>query len=194
MSPKVGELRTLEPAIFGPGTDVNDILPTASERGIAYIVSSGGEFLGALLGPVLLSKLVSFPPKHIRAFDVMTPRDDLPHVNPDTDVHTAAALFEKARIQELPVLESDRLVASLPLGSVLSALSDAFAPSTYVSYQERRAMAILQSLNEGVVMVDKDLVIREFNPAAERFMEAKAAERIGKKRSWSAKTSLQYSR
>jgi PAS domain S-box-containing protein len=47
--------------------------------------------------------------------------------------------------------------------------------------REDRARAILASLHEGLIVVDRDLCIREFNPAAERLTGHKAAERLGRK-------------
>lgn len=46
---------------------------------------------------------------------------------------------------------------------------------------EARARAILSSLHEGLILIDRNLIIREFNPAAERLTGFRAADRIGKK-------------
>lgn len=43
------------------------------------------------------------------------------------------------------------------------------------------AALILESLHEGVIVVDRDLVIRAYNPAAERLTGRKASERLGRR-------------
>lgn len=47
--------------------------------------------------------------------------------------------------------------------------------------EEARARAILSSLHEGLIVIDRDLTIREYNPAAERLTGYKASARVGKK-------------
>ncbi|MBT9260322.1 MAG: PAS domain-containing protein [Clostridiales bacterium] len=46
---------------------------------------------------------------------------------------------------------------------------------------EDLSRAILHSLREGIIVVDKNLIIREFNPAAERLTGHRARDRIGQK-------------
>ncbi|MBX6351361.1 MAG: PAS domain-containing protein [Clostridia bacterium] len=41
--------------------------------------------------------------------------------------------------------------------------------------------AIIHSLREGIIVIDRDLIIREFNPAAERLTGQRASDRIGQK-------------
>lgn len=45
----------------------------------------------------------------------------------------------------------------------------------------KHAALILDSLHEGVIVVDRDLVIRAYNPAAERLTGRKAEERLGRR-------------
>lgn len=49
------------------------------------------------------------------------------------------------------------------------------------SMPEERARAILSSLHEGLIVIDRNLFVREFNPAAERLTGYRASERVGKK-------------
>ncbi|MEW6227393.1 MAG: CBS domain-containing protein [Bacillota bacterium] len=178
---RVSDIGTVEPATVDPAASLEGLTPTVSERGIAYVVSGAGEFLGVITGGSLISALAAGRKKAGTAQDVMIPRDSFPHVTPDTDLHAAAKLFESSCLPELPVLENGSLTASLPQRSVLRTFSKTIASSKGNGYHERRARAILRSLHEGLIMVDKDFIIQEYNPAAERLMHARAADRIGKK-------------
>lgn len=55
------------------------------------------------------------------------------------------------------------------------------APAPFLTDGAILAQHILHSLREGIIVVDKDLYIREFNPAAERLTGVKASERIGQR-------------
>ncbi len=46
---------------------------------------------------------------------------------------------------------------------------------------EARARAILSSLHEGLIVIDRDLIVREYNPAAERLTGYQASARVGKR-------------
>ncbi len=177
----VRDVGALDPVTLDPQAALEGVASAVLERGIAYVVSRSGELLGAVTERALVSALAAGRRKGSRTEDAMIPREDVPHVTMDTDLHAAAQLFEGSRLPELPVLENGSLTASLPQHSVLMTFSKTISSSKGNGYHERRARAILRSLHEGLIMVDKDLTIQEYNPAAERLMYVKAADRIGKK-------------
>ncbi len=178
---KVKDVETLDPVTVNPGASIDRLASLVTERGIAYAVSETGELLGVVTGSSLISALTSNYARAATAQDIMVAADSFPHVEPETDLHTAAGLFESSRVTELPVVASGVLVGSLPQRSVLMTFSTTVASLKGNGYHERRALAILQSLHEGLIVIDRDLIIQEFNPAAERLMNAKAKDRIGQK-------------
>ena len=181
MRMKVKDVETLDPVTVGPGANLESLAPPVTERGVVYVVSQTDELFGVITGSKLISALTSGYAKGVTAQDVMISADSFPSVDPDTDLHTAASFFESSCVPELPVVNNGVLVASLPQRSVLMAFSSTVASSKGNRYHEQRALAIVRSLHEGLIVIDKDFVIREFNPAAERLMKAKAADRIGQK-------------
>ncbi|MGE5572648.1 MAG: CBS domain-containing protein [Bacillota bacterium] len=178
---KVKDVEALNPVTVDPGASLESLASAVMERGVVYVLSETGGLLGVITGSKLISALTSGYARGATAQDVMIPAESFPHVNPDTDITTAASFFESSCVTEVPVIENGALVASLPQRTVLSTFSSTVASSKGNGYHERRALAILRSLHEGLVMIDRDLVIREFNPAAERLMNAKASDRIGQK-------------
>jgi hypothetical protein len=62
--------------------------------------------------------------------------------------------------------------------------SSTVASSKGNRYHEQRALAIVRSLHEGLIVIDKDFIIREFNPAAERLMNARPRTGSARKRLW----------
>ncbi|MGE5593004.1 MAG: PAS domain-containing protein [Betaproteobacteria bacterium] len=181
MKMKVKDVETLEPVTAGPGAGLEGLAPLVTDRGIVYVVSQTNELLGVVTGSKLISALTSAYAKGATAQDVMIPAGSFPSVDPETDLQAAAGLFESSCVPELPVIENGMLVASLPQRSVLVTFSSTVASSKGDRYHEQRALAILRSLHEGLIVIDKDLIIQEFNPAAERLMNAKAEDRVGQK-------------
>lgn len=181
MRMKVRDVETLVPVTVGPDTNLESLASPVTDRGIVYVVSQTRELSGVVTGGKVISALTSGYAKGATAQDIMIPVDSFPSVDPDTDLQVAAGFFESSCVPELPVVENGVLVASLPQRSVLMTFSSAVASSKGDRYHEERALAILRSLNEGLIVIDRDLTIREFNPAAERLMNAKAADRVGQK-------------
>ena len=117
----------------------------------------------------------------MKAKELMTPREDIPYVSPETHLDAAISVFLETEFQELPVLENNRLVGSLPLRSILKGTTEALVSLEHQEEQEKRSSIILQSINEGLIMIDRDLIVREYNRAAEELLGAKASERTGRK-------------
>ncbi|HXL03541.1 MAG: PAS domain-containing protein [Firmicutes bacterium] len=179
----MSSLYLLKPESIDPEADINGIMPIFLEHGVAYVVSPDSTFLGAIyksslpFTPDFLAKAAD----HMKAKDLMTPREDIPCVFPETHLEAAISVFLETEYQELPVLENDRLVGSLPLRSILKGMTEALVSLESQKEQEKRSGIILQSINEGLIMIDKALIIREYNRAAEELLGAKASERIGSK-------------
>lgn len=160
------------------------LAPILTEHEVAYVVSADRTLLGAVYKASLpfttefMSKAATYS---IRAEELMTLRDSIPFVTAETPLHSAIAVFLRTDLKELPVLENDKLAKSLPLRSILKVTTEVLTSLEHQEEHERRSSIILQSINEGLIMVDRDLVIREYNRAAEELLGAKAHERIGSK-------------
>ena len=180
----MNSLCLLEPEIVSPDADIDTLALVLSEREVAYVVSPDDTFIGAVykaslpFTPGFISKVANHG---TRAEEVMTPRENIPFISPETHAHAAVRIFSDTNLQELPVLENNHLLGSLPLSSILKAMTEALSSMESQNKHEKRSGLILQSINEGLIMIDKNLIIREYNRAAEELLGAKASERIGSK-------------
>lgn len=119
--------------------------------------------------------------RSMKVKELMTPKESIPCMSPETHLDAAMSTFFETQLPELPVLENERLVGSLPLRSVLRGTTEALISLKHKEEREKRSSIILQSINEGLIIIDKNLVIREYNRAAEELLGAEASERIGSK-------------
>jgi PAS domain S-box-containing protein len=179
----VNSLYLLEPEVVSPDTEITALIPILSEREVAYVMPPGGSMpIGAVykaflpFTPGFRSEATNHGTK---AEELMTPWEDIPFLNLETHLHDAIRIFQDRDLQELPVIENGRLVGSLPLRSILTAMTKALSSMENQEKHEKRSSVILQSINEGLIMIDKDLIIREYNRAAEELLGAKASERLG---------------
>jgi PAS domain S-box-containing protein len=113
--------------------------------------------------------------------ELMVPAKNLSLVTMDTQMEQAAEMIAEQKVVGLPVVDKDKIVGVLTRDTVLSYFSWQEISGREREAWERRAGMILKSLHEGLIVVDKDLVIREYNAAAERLTGNKAADRLGQK-------------
>jgi PAS domain S-box-containing protein len=174
----------LKPETVSPAADIHVITGILAEHEVTYVVSPDNILLGAIyrgslnLAPDFISEATE---RGIKACDLMTPKESVPCISLETHLDSAISVFLDTELKELPVLEDNRLVGILPLHSVLKGVTEALGSLRHQQEHEKRSTMILQSINEGLIMIDKDLIIREYNRAAEELLGAKASERIGSK-------------
>ncbi len=117
----------------------------------------------------------------ITARDLMTPRDKLITVTPRDRMEKVAGILAEGKISQIPVVEKGKLAGVLNWESCVSysQVYTANASSQLEYYKE--AKLLVNTMHEGLVQVDSNYIIREFNKAAENISGLKASERIGKK-------------
>lgn len=115
------------------------------------------------------------------ARELMTDVGRLPPVSPNSDLVDVIRLFRDAHSGQLPVVNEGRVLGVVTHANVLDALSRPDVADRLKDSWERKAASIINALSEGLVVMDRDHVIREFNPAAERLTGRLRSERIGQK-------------
>lgn len=148
---------------------------------VAFVEGSDGQFLGLITWREVGAALVTTGSAQGGPVvaDLMRSPDKLVVLDPAGDLYDAADLLISHQEFIAPVLEHGAPVG-LARWSTLSAAcrSRAARPNATA---EVKASAIIRSLNEGLVLIDRNLFIREFNPAAETLTGRRAIDRIGKK-------------
>ena len=114
------------------------------------------------------------------AAEVMVPRARLLVAFPDTPVEEVAKMLTEHGVSQLPVVEGDVLVGYVDMAVVLSATAAKVRETRDMLEQFRQATMLIEVMRESLVVVDKDFVIREFNPAAERASGLTAGQMIGR--------------
>lgn len=113
------ELTRIPPDI-SLATLVDEYLLHSSQR--IFAVTRGGDFLGL----VCLEDLRGVKPgerEHMKVADIMTPKDRLTTVKSSDDAASATDTLNQKNVNQLPVMENDRLVGLLTRESVLRWLS-----------------------------------------------------------------------
>ncbi len=113
--------------------------------------------------------------------ELMLPASRLAILAADASIERATEILAEHKVVGLPVTEGETVIGVLTRDTVLTYFSWQDVARREREAWERRAGTILKSLHEGLIVVDRDLVIREFNAAAERLTGNKAAERLGQK-------------
>ena len=115
------------------------------------------------------------------AQELMMDMDRLPPVSPNLDLVDVVRLFRTTHSGQLPVVDRGEVLGVVTHANVLDALSRPEVAGRLKDSWERKAASIISALSEGLVVMDRDHVVREFNPAAERLTGRSRAERIGRK-------------
>lgn len=148
---------------------------------VAFIEGSDGQFQGLVtwkeIGPAVCTT-GSVHGSSVVA-DFMRGPDKLVVLDPADDLIEATGLMISHQEFVAPVLEH-----GVPVGLVrwpkMAAVSRS-RPARPGSTSELKASTIIRSLNEGLIVIDRNLIIREFNPAAENLTGRRAIDRIGKR-------------
>jgi len=113
--------------------------------------------------------------------ELMISASKLPIIQADSPIERATEVLAEHKLVGLPVMEGDAVIGVLTRDTVLTYFSWQEVARRERQAWEQRAGTILRSLHEGLIVVDRDLTIREFNPAAERLTGNRAADRLGQK-------------
>ncbi|SES63559.1 CBS domain-containing protein [Anaerobranca gottschalkii] len=155
-----------------------------SKESCAFVVTEGQQLVGMVTHTVLQDVVIKEGNLRVEVKEVMIPIEKVHYVYPDTDLQNSMKTFVKYGISYMPVLESPynkKIIGVLSHKDVIKNYMKEQVKIQLENFKEKRARQIIESLNEGLIVVDRDLIIREFNPAAEKLTGLRAVDRIGKK-------------
>ncbi len=170
----------------GPGVSLREAVQSMNENGYSFLVieDKDGFLVGIITNNVIQRVVLQGIDIKTRIDNIMLPLDKVKYIYPDTEIKEAFEVFNKNDIRYMPVIESEnnkRVTGILSQRNVINHYLPEQINLLNESKREKRARVILDSLNEGLIVVDKDLIVTEFNPAAERLTGLRAVDRIGQK-------------
>lgn len=176
------EIMITELAIVSPDAALQEVARKMvhAETNHVLVLDHQGGLLGLVTGHDL-RKALAENCCGCSAAEVMVPRERLYVVAPDTTVEEAAEIMNRRRVSQLPVMEGDFPVGYLNMPAVLQAKAAETERTRDLLEQFRLAPALISAMREGLVAVDNEFVIREFNPAAERTSGLSARKMLGRK-------------
>jgi len=145
-----------------------------------FVTDGSGRLLGLVAG-YDLRKTLAEGRNECRASEIMTPREKLIVAYPDTPVEDVVRVLTEWNITQMPVVDQEIPVGFLNLTAVLQYTSESAKKTMDELSQFRQAALLINSMREGLVVVDRDYIIREFNAAAERISGIPSARVLGKK-------------
>jgi len=151
------------------------------KRSASHVMVTNGE--GKLIGLVSgfdLRRAVAESKNGLTAVDIMTPRSKLVVAFQDTPVDEVARILTEKQITQMPVVKDEVPVGYLNLSQVLKYTTEKAEKTKDELLHSRQAALLINSMREGVVVVDKDYCIRELNPAAEESSGFSAEALVGR--------------
>lgn len=151
----------------------------AKESSHALIVDGETKLLG-LVSSFDLRKALAEANLDCTAGQIMTPRQSLVVAYPDTPLEEAAEIMKSRRISQLPVVLNEVPVGYLHLNTVLGYASQMVKKGQDQLDHFWHAALLIESLQEGLVVVDLEYRIREFNATAEKVSGRQAKQLLGR--------------
>lgn len=119
--------------------------------------------------------------KHFTAEKIMTPWPKLQCTSPDTDLADLVSIFSAFDYDQIPVCIERKVVGVVYRREALETWYNTKIQLTKSERWDDKATLIIESMSEGLIVLDKDMVVREVNPAAERMLGLRAKDRIGRR-------------
>lgn len=166
---------------LAPIQEVARVIVT-TESPCALVVDDQGRLMGLIAKQdivKLLSEIIDV--SDITAQEVMIPRGEVIAVAPGIDPLEAADIMANRGIDQAPVVDDDKLLGVLTRDRTTEYYWQREAERRGMATWEQKSGTILKALHDGLIVVDRDLIIREFNEAASRLTGLSAADRIGQK-------------
>lgn len=117
----------------------------------------------------------------VTAGEIMTPRDKLITVTLRDKMEKVTGILSEGKISQIPVVEKGKLTGVLNWESCVT-YSKACTDNVNSQLEYYKgAKLLLNTMHEGMIEVDNNYIIQEFNRGAEKISGLKASERIGKK-------------
>lgn len=180
----VRDLMEVDVIKVAPETPVQGVARIITQRGAAcaLVNSADGHLLGIIAKSDIL-RLVSevIDVSDITAQEIMTPYEELTCIRPDAKVLEASDVMSRYSLTQLPVTENGRLLGLITRDTTLAYYWKQELSRLEQEIWERRAGVILKSLHDGLIVVDQNLIIQEFNDAACALTGYTREERIGRK-------------
>lgn len=152
----------------------------AKNSSSVLVVAADSKLLGLISG-MDLRKTLAEGNLNLIAEQIMTPRQKLLVAYPDTPLEEAAEILTSRKISQLPVVLNDVPVGYLHLNTVLDHTSQLAKKSINQLEQFRQAALLVECLREGLVVLDRDYRVREFNPAAAEYSGLTAKQVLGRR-------------
>ncbi|WP_350344523.1 CBS domain-containing protein [Proteinivorax tanatarense] len=108
-------------------------------------------------------------------------KDNIDALGTNNTIKEAIRTFKEKDIRFIPVLDREKIIGVISQRKAMRHLIKEQLQVELETKKEEKARLIVESLNEGLIVVDKNLIVIEFNPAAEKMLGFKAEDRIGKK-------------
>ncbi|MHB8928605.1 MAG: CBS domain-containing protein [Bacillota bacterium] len=169
--------------IVAPDTSAATVASRLTEAKSQCALVMTGDRLAGLISDQELRTLIARTSLEPNApvSELMIPASKLAIIPADAPIERATEILAEHKVVGLPVTEGDTVLGVLTRDTVLTYFSWQDVARREREAWERRAGTILKSLHEGLIVIDCDLVIREYNAAAERLTGNKASERLGQK-------------
>jgi CBS domain-containing protein len=145
----------------------------------ALVTDSDGKLLGLVSG-FDLRKALAEGDYEGSAQQIMTPRNKLIVAFPDTPVEEVAELLTRRKLTQIPVIRDEVPVGYLSLNAVLDYTSETVKKTKDELEQIRQAALLISAMREGLVVVDREYRVREFNPTAVKSSGIPADKMLGK--------------
>ncbi|MDW7651439.1 MAG: CBS domain-containing protein [Bacillota bacterium] len=160
---------------------MKQVAQTMLEKDTSHVIVTDdmGKIMGLVAGTNLRLAVAEGDPD-CTAARIMVPRDKLFVAYPDTPVEEVADILTDRRVTQLPVVEHDIPVGYLNLSEVLQYTSEKAKETANQLDQFRQAALLIEAMQEGLVVVDRDYCIREFNRTAQESSGIKAEQILGK--------------
>ncbi|MBS3902294.1 MAG: CBS domain-containing protein [Dethiobacter sp.] len=166
--------------LVDPNTPLQELTAKTlqSETAHALVVDDQKRLMGLVSG-YDMRKSVANGLFNCCAADMMTPFSNMFVVSPDTPVATAARIMTEQRINQLPVVDGNFPIGYLNAGVVLKTETAEVLRVHDQLERYKQIPVFISAMREGLVAVDSEYVIQEFNPAAERLAGLSAKKMIG---------------
>ena len=144
------------------------------------VVGEDSKLVGLVSG-MDLRKALADGKLNFSAEQIMTPRQKLFVVFPDTPLEEAAEILVGKKISQLPVVLNDVPVGYLHLNTVLEITSKLARNSRNQLEQFRQSALLVEAMREGLAVVDREYRLCEFNPAAVEYSGLSAKQVLGRR-------------
>lgn len=169
-------------ALVTPETLMRDVAREMLDKKSSHVLvtDQAGKLAGLVAGYDLRKAVAECRPECIAA-DIMVPRRKLVVAYTDTPIEEVAEIMTEQRLTQIPVVQNEVPVGYLNLNTVLEYTAKAAERTKNELAQFKQSALLIETMREGLVVVDREYRIQEFNPAAEKCSGLAAQQLLGKR-------------